>query len=431
MMKYLLTMLCVVLSLCSCGDDENTSQLPSEPAEAERTVIVYMAAENNLSSYTTEDINEMVEASESLPENVNLVAFVDKSDKSTPPYVLNIKAGSKTVDDNYICTEDFYASDPEKMYEVLSWIMSQYPAKSYGLVLWGHAGGWLIEKDTIAYDHDTEAVMRRAYGVDTGSDLATGSGLKWINIPSLAKVLERLPEKFKFIFADCCNFQTVETAYELRNVAEYIIASPAETPVVGAPYDKIVPYMFSDADDFYKGIVDDYNSMVVNGKCRVPLSVIRTSEMENLAQSSREIMYVLADAGDLSDTDNLIYYRGYYRRGYGYVKVMLDMNDVIMRNVGDTGLYQRWKAAFDRAVIYKAMSKEWLTDGFVSFDFDVTEERYGGVSVFIPQDIYDIYYDEQGYDYNRTIRQMQWYYAAGVENCYTENVKNQDADKVL
>ena len=38
----------------------------------------------------------------------------------------------------------------------------------------------------------------------------------------------------------------------MRNVTDYIIASPAEIPNVGAPYDKVVPDMFDTSDDFYK-----------------------------------------------------------------------------------------------------------------------------------------------------------------------------------
>lgn len=417
-MKYLLTMICVVAMLFSCSSDDadTPSPAPSEkdsdsimppiPAYAGRTVMVYMAAENNLSSYTDGDIKEMLTASKTLPENTNLVLFVDKSDKTSPPYVQRICNGLQETDTEITFDDDFYASDPERMREVLLRMMERYPAQSYGLVLWGHAGGWLIERDTIECSIPAGAKTHRAYGIDTGSDMPEGSGNKWINMPTMAKVLESLPQKFRFIFADCCNFQCVETAYELRNTADYIIGSPAETPVIGAPYDKIVPYMFGDEEDFYRGIVDEYNAMVVNSYERVPMSAIKTSELENLAAASRGIMRQLTEAETL-DLEELIYYRG-----SGGMKVMLDMNDIVMRHVTDETAYGEWKAAFDNAVVCKAMSSHWLTDGFVNFDFNVTWERYGGVSVFVPQRIYDTY----GRNYNQTIKQMQWYYAAGVDN---------------
>ena len=52
-----------------------------------------------------------------------------------------------------------------------------------------------------------------------------------------ADVMRNLQE-LKFIFADCCNFMCLESIYELRQVADYIIGSPAEIPEIGAPYTR-------------------------------------------------------------------------------------------------------------------------------------------------------------------------------------------------
>ena len=49
----------------------------------------------------------------------------------------------------------------------------------------------------------------------------------------------------KFIMADCCNFMCLENLYELRDVCDYIIGSPAEIPAQGAPYYDIVPSLTS------------------------------------------------------------------------------------------------------------------------------------------------------------------------------------------
>lgn len=418
-MKYLLTMFCAILVMASCGDDDvvvtgaadqkEDTKMPPVPQMADRTVMVYMSAENNLSYDATDDMREMQAGSKVLPENTNLILFVDQADRSTPPYVKRICKGMEETDKTITFDEDFYACAPNKMLDVLTRMMQRYPARSYGLVLWGHAGGWLIEKDTIDVNTATSQ-PRKAYGVDTGVDLPKMDGNKWINIPTLATVLGNLPHKLHFIFADCCNFQCVETAYELRDVTDYIIGSPAETPTVGAPYDKILPYMFSQKEDFYKGIVDEYNSMIVNSYEQVPMSAVRTDAMENLAEATRPLFGLLFEM-DRIDTRELIYYRG----GRG-VKIMTDMNDLMMRNITDTEVYDKWKSAFDEAVTYRAKSACWLTDGYVTFDFSVTDERYGGVSMFVPQPIYDT----KGFTYNADFSMMSWCHAAGADAYYTE-----------
>ena len=56
------------ISLVSCDEDE-----PAPAFEAERTVVVYMMAENSLSSYVQSDINEMRAVSTEVPDNMNFV----------------------------------------------------------------------------------------------------------------------------------------------------------------------------------------------------------------------------------------------------------------------------------------------------------------------------------------------------------------------
>lgn len=400
-MKYLLTVFCVLMLFASCNNDDTEDNIePRIYPKAQRTVIVYISGENNLSSAAANNIKDMVTGSASIPNNTNLVAFVDVADKSDPPYIIRIKDGAKTVDPYYNNTEDFYSSDPNRMYETINWIMTRYPADSYGLVLWGHADGWIIEKDSVATT-STNKVMHRAYGIDTG-DNTTNSYGKWMNIPSMATALERLPNKFKFIFADCCCFQCAEVAYELRNTTEYIIGSPAEIPGYGADYDKVVPAMFDESDDFYRSIVDNY--IADNSRYDVPLSVIKTSEMENLAQATAAAMRNIYSNGE-PEFGSLVYY---LYQNYG--RVMFDINDFMLLNSTD---YSEWKVALDKAVVYKKMATRWMTNGYVSFgDFTMTEEKYGGMSMFVPRPIYDTY----GQDWNWTISQMQWFYAVGMGN---------------
>lgn len=414
-MKYLLTAICAVLLLASCEKFVDMRG-PAIYPKARRTVMVYISAENNLSSFVTGDIREMANGSEQLPEGTNLVAFVDDRNNGRPPYIVRFNNGEVETDMYYDNETDFCAADPERMYEILSWMMTRYPADSYGLVLWGHAGGWLIERDSVPSTRATGG-PQKAYGVDNGTDLDDGDGKRWMNIPSMARALERLPHKLLFIFADCCNFQCAEVAYELRHATDYIIASPAEIPNIGAPYDKIVPHMFGTADDFYRGIVDEYHEMMTGSQNKVPLSVVRTDAMEELAQATDQLAEQLYEQGE-PGTDGMIYYR--LTRQYGSVKLMFDMNDMMLRNIDDGEAYSRWKEAYDKAVVYRAMSDRWMTDGLVWFDFDVTEERFGGMSMFVPLQIYDA----NNYDYNRTIQQMSWYWAAGVYKCNNEYIKN-------
>jgi len=77
--------------------------------------------------------------------------------------------------------------------------------------------------------------------------------------------------------------------------------------------------------------------------------------------------------------------------------------------------YRQWKQALDRAVIEKRFAKKWVTCKswrlFYS-DFEMTQEKFHGVSMFVPQNP-DGPYSKQYAIYNQDIQQLQWYQAAG------------------
>lgn len=395
----------LILIMASCSKDDITSGNSFVINHAKQTVIVYMSAENTLNDAATSDLNEMIKGSTSLPDSSNLVVFVDSADKTKTPYILRIKDGKKERDPEYNTTEDFYATDPAKMKEILTWIENRYPSDSYSLVLWGHSCGWLLQ-DSVAWS-PTKSLIRKGYGIDNGSNNEyNDDSAKWINIPSLASVLCSLPHKFKYIMADCCAFQCVESAYELRNAADYIIGSPAETPYVGAPYDLILPSLFSDKEDFYKDIADIYYDQ--NGADnKVPISVIQTSAMDNLANATKKMLpYIMGQ----TMPDTLVYY--FRIPNTINMNIMYDMNDIMLHYAPTTDAYSAWKDTLDHAVIYKKFTKTWMTSGYVYFsDFNLTETKYGGISMFVPQKIYNTY---SSITVNSDIKKMAWYYAVGM-----------------
>ena len=87
-----------------------------------------------------------------------------------------------------------------------------------------------------------------------------------------------------------------------------------------------------------------------------------------------------------------------------------------MRYVTDSAAYATWKEAYDKAVVYKSFVPYWMTANHVSFfDFEATEERYGGVSMFVPQDPSSRYKRTEFFArMNRTINRMEWYNAVGL-----------------
>ena len=414
-MKKSILFAAALILLAACSKDENNEPEPEK--KLKRTVLVYIAGDNNLTGssnsadYLIPDLRQMMQGTKELSEDNKLILFVDNyKDK---PFFLQVEKGDttrlKTME------EEMKSSDAEVLYQAMKYVTDNYDSESYGLVLWGHSDGWIIRNQGST---QTAKAPRRAYGVDYKG------GRTYMDIPEMAKALARLP-RLKFIFADCCCFLCVEDVYELRNCADYIIGSAAEIPGEGAPYHTVVPAMFSQDSTFYKQMVDKYYAQQ-SGGFSVPLAAVRTSELANLAQATATTMKTFAagmepddDGCRYPDVDGLIFY---------YDHTQYDMQDFMLR-YATTEQYAEWKRAFDRAVPVRTYASVWMANhvifennNYTAFkEFSSTEERQGGLGMFVPQRTTDAaswsypYLSNLGVSMtylNSNIRKMQWYGAA-------------------
>ena len=409
-----------LLLFSACDKNEDPSPTPTpEPTQAERTVLIYLSGENNLTqdsqfpgeSYMDFDMEEILEGSYKLNNNQHLICFIDSVGKDNKPYFIEVANGkAKEV---YRYESDFYASDPAKFREVLQYTIDNYPAKEYGLVLWGHASGWIVHNDSVPNVLKAREVTR-GFGKDEGWD--TNGSSKWMNITQMAQALETIP-KLKFIFADCCNFMCAEVGYELRNCAEYLIGSPAEIPGEGAPYHLMIEKLFSTSPSFYNDICNcyydyfteaytdpDYRDWDLAGYS-VPLSTFRLDQMENLADATKQLMKTfMPQYPEQLDLTNLPYYFFNDRR------VLYDMKTVFKKYAPESD-YNKWLKVFNTAVPYQAYSLKWMSIfSTIRNDFDLFPQDtslWGSVSMFFPQANYSNCY----FGYNERIRKLQWYNA--------------------
>ena len=410
-MKHLLTIISAILLFTACSKDDDNGPDPIDYAQ--RTVIVYMVGENSLNPYMQSDINEMLQGRKKVAASENLVIYVDKLSKTEMPFIAKVTNEGK-LDTLYRYEQDFYSSDPDYMLDVIDRIYQMCPAtEDYGLVLWSHGSGWLIESDSV--------VTHRAYGQDSGNNELTTyyderskdyvyKG-KWLNIPSMRETFKILPFKWKFIMCDCCNMMNVEDGYELRDVTDYLIGSPAEIPGYGAPYDTMVPALFLHTENFYQAVIDAYADAYPN---RVPLSVIKTSEMGALAEATRPLLPRINEY--VNNESNLMAGHIYYNNTYvdGRRKhIMFDVREVVRKAfANEPSKYDNWYQVFQRAVPYNRMAESWQTSSSINInfrDFTVTEDTFSGVSMFFPMD----QYGTKEWSCNETLKKLGWYYAVG------------------
>lgn len=239
-----------IFYLSSCKKETAISQITNGEVS-----LIYMVGDNNLSYFSTQDINEMEQGCVSQSQNIVYV-YVDKSITASPshPYLLKIQHDeSPQVVSTIIKTyPEQNSCDPIVLNDVLKDIdqLSNKDNKTFSnLVLWSHGNAWLPSEYSIYSERDnttqTNNVTIETLGFGLDDDLGkTNLSSKEMDIQQLALALKSY--HFKTISFDACFMGSIEVAYELRNSTDYLIVSPAEISSTGFPYQTIIP-IFQDS----------------------------------------------------------------------------------------------------------------------------------------------------------------------------------------
>lgn len=346
------------LTLSGCKHHDEPE--PQRPAT--RTVLVYMAANNNLGHNGLDDldIKEMETAAKAgaIPEGSHLVvyraAYMKKPEliEVTPAGTVTIKVYEGSLTAGTSLTVD-------RMREVLADTEKLAGADAYGLVFWSHGTGW-VETGTsrsgnaVSRGRSVELpsmIQPLSFGDDNGYEM---------KITSIASALSG--RRFDFIYFDCCLMGGVEVCYELRGFAPVIVSSPLELQVTGMPYDKNVPVFFEEKPDLVKAATNTYNHYrnVSNG---VAMVVVDTEALDGLAKATRDIM-----ATGVLPSDDYNPVKFWNSRRYAFV----DMTHYITSLPGvSSSLLGAWRSAYDKAVIYKAATP-------TCYGYDMTD--FGGLA---------------------------------------------------
>ena len=356
----------IVFIAISCNKEELLN-----PEPVNRTIIVYMAADNDLSTDALADIEEMKQGFPITRDN--LIVFVDMTDK--PPYLLKIEKEKETIVKSY---PELDSADPITLAEVTGEIIRLYPAEEYGLILWSHGTSWL-----------PAGMSLRSFGKDAGSGNISG-----INIPELAK---SLPLKFNFILMDACLMGSIEVAYELKDKTDFIIASSTETIYTGFPYDMIIPELVKPEIDFKRVgeyYYDYYNNL--EGAYRsATISVIETRYLEQLGSRMNELFGV--NTPDLSSFNRSTVQRlDVYEEQYCFD--LADFVDTVFPGTDKSIFTDQLK----KAVVYKAHTPMFLSE------YEI--KTYCGLSCYIPH--------PSRKDLNNYFKTLQWYIDSAMDTNY-------------
>ena len=232
-----------------------------------------------------------------------LVFLSDKYNHSTL-YDLQYNATTKSVD--RVPLKEYegasYAS-AEGIADILNEVKTKASALNYALIVGVHGCGWTYASDWSRYPYYARPSVTRPrdnnfsgiqFGPDPNAPLTRFFGSvslaeNAMDISTLAEGIRESGLKMQYILFDACYMSNIETAYELKDVTNYMIASGSEIMAAGLPYRSMWSYLNS-ATPNYSGIVSTSVNFYKNSSAPFcNLAAIDCRQVEKLAGVMKDI----------------------------------------------------------------------------------------------------------------------------------------------
>lgn len=373
-----------ILMLASCIANNHVDKTKH------RTVLVYVAADNNLSNIANSNIYSMNSCISNGMDNYNLLVFVDRKDVA--PALLHIHNFKIDTIAKY---PERDTSDPMVFREVIDYVKEKYESDSYGLVMWSHGTGWLPTRQlhyvapNMKYAQSRDGKPAPKANEERINPFAPTKAFAWEDrkgeTPSyscmdLQEMADAIPDGFfDFILFDACYMGNVEVAYALRNKADYIVSSCYEIVSDGFPYHIVTRDFLNGSlrkccDEFY----DYYNSMS-GWKQMAGISMVKTDELDSLARCFRKIVNEYKDAIPNMDVSDVQCFDRFTNH------VFFDLMDFVDKLDVRVWLYAEFMVQLDNCVPYKKTTP-YIFPGDKE---EIPVNSYSGLSIYIPLAKYD------------------------------------------
>ena len=328
----------LVVSMFSCCNDDDPQPLKG----ADQTLFIYFPWSTNLTSYFERNIEDIEKSiGENGVENERVLIYFMPSPTEATLYELKYENGESVRNILKSYTNPVFTT-ADGITSILKDVVFSAPASRYAMIIGGHGMGWLpVESDNISirsyqknhWEYD-DVPLTRYFG-GTTSEYQT-------DIVALAEGIYNAEIKMEYILFDDCYMSSIEVAYDLKDVTDYLIASPTEIMAHGFPYDIIGKYLIGDVN--YQAISDSFSEFYLN-YTTMPcgtIGIIKCSELDDLASVMKEINQKFDFNPSLLDRVQSL-------DGYNPV-IFFDLGDYITKLCADLAILNRFMTHLERAV---------------------------------------------------------------------------------
>ena len=382
---------------CSVDTEESVDET------AAKTILVFMPWSGSSSSegllpYMQDNLDSIYSAIKSRGglEDTRLMLFLSETrNKSKLSEVVYDEAKStcKTKLVKQYSGQDY--TTQEGLTAVLNEVKNYAPAQNYAMMVGCHGTGWTFKESWRRYPYYakstgwpgvvTETAGERIpyegyYGeltdmhtrfIGSVSEINTYS----IEIPTIAQAIADAGMKMQFIMFDDCYMANVEVAYELRNAANYLLASTSEVMAIGVPYKTMWPMLATGIPAYERAVSAFYTFYMNYPMPYGAFAAIDCSKMDELASAMRDInaRYTLKDEDRseiqvLDGFDEAIFY---------------DMGDYLKKLCTDSRDYEQVKAVVESVVRSKCHT-EYVYSFLYTYPRYIKVNAFSGITISDP-----------------------------------------------
>lgn len=340
-MKKIILLAFIILSLglVSCKKDKPEIK---PLLEVEHSLFVYMPWSTNLTSDFKQNILDFERALDvNLLKNNRLIVFFSSSPTEATMFELKYKQGN-IVRDTLRKYQNPVFTTANGITSILDDLKCSAPAKRYSMIIGSHGMGWLPVAETrMLRERDYEKYHWEYEGVPLTRFFGGGTPDVQTEITALAKGITNAGIKMDYILFDDCYMSSIEVAYDLKEVTNYLVASPTEIMAYGFPYHIVGKFLIGDVD--LRSVCDGFYNFYSNYEYPYgTIGVTVTAELDNLAAIMKEINQTFVfDMTLLNDIQTM--------DGYSPV-IFFDMGDYISKLCTDADLLAKFEYQLERTV---------------------------------------------------------------------------------
>ena len=342
--RQILQLLTLLLASClftSCHDDD---ELIDEPTE--QTVIFFMPWSTNMTPYFEQNIADFETAIKGgLLKNERVIVIISSTKSRANVIELRQEQG---VRDTLMFYSQPDFTQRENISRMLNDVRAIAPACRYSLIVGCHGMGWLPVSTSRArsqYHFERDDVPQTRWFGGFTSEYQ-------IETTTLADAIGDAGMRMEYIMFDDCFMSSVEAAYDLKDVTNYLIGCPTEIMIYGFPYHLCTRHLVGTVDyaalcqtflDFYSHYTTPCGTIAVTD-CR---------ELDALAAIVRDINLTQEfDYALLSDVQRM--------DGYN-PPLFYDLGDYIAHLCADQNLLDAFNRQLELTVPYKAHTVQYYS----------------------------------------------------------------------